>query len=85
LQNTCLNSDDTEQRERDYVAKRIQYQDRGIPEYWIVDPQRSAILVLVLKGDRYLEWRVVGSGDGIASLQYGELNCTVEQVFAAAE
>ncbi len=26
------------QRERDYIAKRIQYQDCGIPEYWIVDP-----------------------------------------------
>ncbi|MFM7908228.1 MAG: Uma2 family endonuclease, partial [Microcystis sp.] len=27
------------QRERDYIAKRSQYQDCGIPEYWIVDPQ----------------------------------------------
>ncbi len=27
------------QRDRDYVAKRMQYQDHAIPEYWIVDPQ----------------------------------------------
>ena len=26
------------QRERDYVAKRMQYQERGIPEYWIITP-----------------------------------------------
>jgi Uma2 family endonuclease len=26
-------------RDRDYIAKRSQYQDCHIPEYWIVDPQ----------------------------------------------
>jgi Uma2 family endonuclease len=34
------------QRDRDYIAKRIQYQDCEIPEYWIVDPQTETILVL---------------------------------------
>ncbi|MGD1704068.1 Uma2 family endonuclease [Dapis sp. BLCC M229] len=32
------------QREKDYIAKRIQYQDCGIPEYWIVDPETQGIL-----------------------------------------
>ncbi len=35
------------QRDRDYVAKRSQYYDRGIPEYWIVDPQDQQIPVLM--------------------------------------
>ena len=33
------------QRERDYIAKRIQYQDCSVPEYWIIDPQAQSILV----------------------------------------
>jgi Uma2 family endonuclease len=24
-------------RQRDYIDKRKQYQDRGIPEYWLID------------------------------------------------
>ena len=27
------------QRDRDYIAKRSQYQERGITEYWVVNPQ----------------------------------------------
>lgn len=37
------------QRERNYIAKRIQYQDCGIPEYWIVVPETQNILVLISK------------------------------------
>ena len=37
------------QRNRDYIAKRVQYQDCGIPEYWIIDPNTQAILILELK------------------------------------
>lgn len=33
------------QRNRDYIAKRLQYQDCGIPEYWIVDPEAQIILL----------------------------------------
>jgi Uma2 family endonuclease len=72
------------QRDRDYVAKRMQYQDRSIPEYWIVDPQRSAILVLVLAGDRYSEWQAFQDNDRVESSQFGMLNCLADQIFAAA-
>ena len=43
------------QTERDYIAKRTQYQDCGIPEYWIVDPQTQTLLILELTGDVYRE------------------------------
>lgn len=43
------------QRDRDYTAKRMQYQDRGIPEYWIVDPQLKTVLILELINDVYSE------------------------------
>ncbi len=41
--------------ERDLVAKRREYAEAGIPEYWIVDPRDRSILVLTLAGDEYAE------------------------------
>jgi Uma2 family endonuclease len=43
------------QRDRDYIAKRIQYQDRDIPVYWIIDPQVKEIMVLTLTDAGYQE------------------------------
>jgi Uma2 family endonuclease len=40
-------------RARDLVRKRRDYAAAGIPEYWIVDPQRGQITVLRLANDRY--------------------------------
>lgn len=42
----------TLQRDRDYVAKRRQYEDLDIPEYWPVEhPQERAVLVLTLNNN----------------------------------
>jgi Uma2 family endonuclease len=72
------------QRERDYVAKRMQYQDRGIPEYWIADPQLKAVLVLELVAGVYTEVATYSGEEIVRSPQLGELNLTVAQLFAAA-
>jgi Uma2 family endonuclease len=40
-------------RARDLVRKRRDYAAAGIPEYWIVDPQRSQITVLRLANGKY--------------------------------
>ena len=69
------------QRERDYIAKRIQYQDCGIPEYWIVDPETQTILVLELKGNTYTE---VGSFSGdelVLSPGFKDITLKVSEVF----
>jgi Uma2 family endonuclease len=71
------------QRDRDYVAKRIQYQDCGIPEYWIVDPQTQTILVLVLEGNTYTELGSFSGDDLVVSPGFTQLNLTVVQVFGA--
>jgi Uma2 family endonuclease len=69
------------QRDRDYIAKRSQYQSRNIPVYWIIDPQVQEILVLTLTSTGYQEqvYR------GIDRLQFQDitLNLTAEEVLAA--
>ena len=43
------------QHERDYVAKRRQYEDIGVNEYWIVDPSLRQITVLIMQAGSYEE------------------------------
>jgi Uma2 family endonuclease len=68
------------QRDRDYIAKRMQYQDLGIPEYWIVDPQERTILVLELEGAVYKEVKTFRESEMVRSPQLGELNATIAQI-----
>lgn len=70
------------QRNRDYVAKRMQYQDLGIPEYWIVNPQDQTILVLALTEGSYCEVATFSHHDAMRSPQLGWLTFTPAQVFA---
>lgn len=70
------------QRNRDYIAKRTQYQDCGIPEYWIINPDLQTVLVLQLSDGSYQE---VGSFSGdfqIVSPQFPTLDLTAAQIFA---
>ena len=69
------------QRERDYIAKRTQYQDCGIPEYWIVDPQTQTILILELKENNYTELGSFSGNDLLQSPGFSELSLNVSQIF----
>lgn len=71
------------QRNRDYIAKRTQYQDCGIPEYWIVDPEAQILLVLELTGNTYTEVGSFSANDQVRSPQFKELNITAAQTFEA--
>ena len=70
------------QRDRDFIAKRLQYQDCGIPEYWIIDPQTQSILVLELINETYTEIGIFSSDDLVLSPQFNSLNLKVSQIFA---
>jgi Uma2 family endonuclease len=70
------------QRERDYIAKRQQYQSLSIPEYWIVDPEARIVTVLELQGAVYAERGAFRESDRIISPLFSELALTVEQVLA---
>ena len=72
------------QRDRDYIAKRSQYQDCGIPEYWIIDPDTQTLLVLELTEKDYSEVGSFSGNEQVLSPQFSELNLTAGQIFAAA-
>ncbi|AUT03175.1 hypothetical protein CLI64_23725 [Nostoc sp. CENA543] len=73
------------QRHRDFIAKRIQYQDCGIPEYWIIDPEAKTVLVLELTGNTYTESGNFAGDDLVVSPQFSQLNLQVSQIFDAVE
>ncbi|MEA5564607.1 MULTISPECIES: Uma2 family endonuclease [unclassified Anabaena] len=73
------------QRHRDFIAKRMQYQDCGIPEYWIVDPEAQTVLVLELTGNTYTEFGNFSGDDLVVSPQFSQLNLQVSQIFNAGE
>jgi Uma2 family endonuclease len=67
-------------RERDYISKRAQYAARGIPEYWIVDPQEEMVAVLRLESGEYLEVGVFQREQALISPTFSQLNLTAQQV-----
>ncbi|NMF86428.1 Uma2 family endonuclease [Nodosilinea sp. P-1105] len=73
------------QWERDYVAKRAQYDDLGIPEYWIVNPQDQTVLRLAQDGQGFKPADTVTGDGAIASSQFPGLNLTAAQLFATAQ
>ena len=66
------------------MAKRIQYLDCGVAEYWIVNPDTQTILVLELTGNNYTEVGSFKSEDRLLSPQFKELNLTAAQIFDSA-
>lgn len=69
------------QRDRDYVAKRIQYQDCGIPEYWIIDPDAQTVLIWELLENNYTEVGCFSGESQLLSPQFSQLNLTAAQIF----
>ena len=48
-------------RRKDAVYKRSKYEDEGVPNYWIVDPDEPSITALELRDGRYV---TVGEATG---------------------
>lgn len=70
---------------RDYIDKRQQYQDRGIPEYWLIDPYQATVTVLELVGGTYRELGVFSGSDPIGSSFISGLSMTASQVLNAGQ
>jgi Uma2 family endonuclease len=70
--------------DRDYVQKRQEYAQAGIPEYWIIDPLQQRSMVLVLAGEAYVEFGEYTAGMRPASKLLDGFQVDVDEVFAAA-
>lgn len=64
---------------RDYEWKRQQYQNWGIPEYWILDPHREQISVLVLTKGAY-QSMTYQADQVIKSTEFPSLKMTVNEL-----
>jgi len=78
-------SEDRQSHIRDYIDKRSDYEAAGIPEYWIVDPQKHQITVLRLEGGQYVEHGVFKKGAKATSVLLQGFSVDVDAVFAAAK
>ena len=66
---------------RDYHDKRDQYADRGIPEYWLIDLQRSWVMVGLLVAGQY-EFTTFRGNQAIGSQVLPTLDLAVARVLA---
>lgn len=69
--------------ERDTVAKRAEYAEAGIPEYWIVHPAEETITVLRLADDQYAAHGLFRRGDTATSALLPHCAISVDAVFDA--
>ena len=67
---------------RDYQDKRDQYADRGIPEYWLIDPDRAWVMVGTLADDAY-QFETFRGDEAIVSPTFPELKLTAAIVWGA--
>jgi Uma2 family endonuclease len=67
-------------RKRDYEQKPREYQRMGIPEYWIVDPERQVVTTLLLFDGLYEETEY-RDAEIITCQTFPELSLTAAQIF----
>jgi len=66
----------------DYRAKRVEYNVLNIPEYWVVDPLTSKVMIFTLVEELYEGMEFVGA-EQIVSGTFPELTLTSEQIIWA--
>jgi len=77
-----VNTDDPN---RDFEEERADYASAGIPEYWIIDPERREITVLILKGNRYAERGIYATRQRATSSLLKGFAVDVSKLFKAAD
>jgi len=67
--------------QRDYRHKRSEYAVLGIPEYWIIDPLKAQVSVLLLE-EGFYEQTIFKGQQQIISPTFPELSLTAEQILS---
>ncbi|QBN18573.1 Uma2 family endonuclease [Flavobacterium nackdongense] len=57
------------------------YQESGVKEYWIVEPEEHIVLVYTLKDGEYIGSKPFSEGEIIKSILFPEMKIEVEDVF----
>jgi Uma2 family endonuclease len=78
-------SPDEESHQRDHHDKRADYAERGIAEYWVVDPQTEQITVLVLDSQHYRLHGDFAPGQQASSVHLPGFTVDVAATFAAGK
>jgi Uma2 family endonuclease len=73
---------DKKSRDRDYEEKPVEYAEREIPEYWLIDPDRAWVKVGTLTSGAY-KFRSFKGKQAIVSPTFPGLKLTAEQVLRA--
>lgn len=76
-------TDDPKDRDRDYQTKLADYAAGKIPEYWIIDPERLAVLVYRLAQDEYALHGAFSPGQQAASPLLDGFSVDVTALFEA--
>ena len=70
----------SENYKRNYEEKSLQYAAIGVPEYWIIDPDRAWIKVGTLINGEY-QFETFREDAALVSLVFPDLTLTVTQIF----
>lgn len=73
-----------EDHTRDFVKKRGEYARGAVAEYWLIEPETKSVLVLALRGDRYVEHGTFTPGEVAASPSLPGFAVDVAEMFLAA-
>jgi Uma2 family endonuclease len=73
---------DKQSRDRDYEEKPLEYAERGIPEYWLIDPDRAWVRVGTLVNGTYQFQDFTGK-QVIVSTAFPDLTLTAGQILTA--
>lgn len=68
---------------RDTEEKPSDYAEANIPEYWIINPLKDTITVLVLQDEAYIEHGVFSRGHQATSKLLGDFSMSVDEVLDA--
>jgi Uma2 family endonuclease len=75
-------TESTDNYQRDYKQKPAEYADRGIPEMWIIDPDRAVVKIGTLTDGAYQFQDFTGQ-DAIVSPTFPGLTLTAHQILTA--
>ena len=67
--------------ERDQTVKRRLYEEHGVKEYWLVDPDAMTVMVLLLGESGYREAGAYRSGQSFASHTLAGFSVSLDEIF----